>query len=314
MSFERQSSSTSRKEHAKSKKRHSNKTKAPELENGLARVKKRKRHADDAETERASPKKQRRRDGSQVHLQTDVAKVAVQRDSPFHRQTSSLFLPLSPIVQLHPLEGLCAEHLSPLLLTYYAPFRGVVLSYANVRLSEHPTLSADDDGPVLAKSIDECGASFIWLTADFLLLRPRRDQWIEGWINLQNESHVGLVCWNLFNASIERQRLPKDWTWSGVGGRMSLKKGAEETSSGDAQAADDDDRGQGYFVDGEGRRIEGLLRFRIKDTEAAYSNDRGFLNIEGTLLDHEAESMLLEREQSAAGVKEHLSQDGSQSL
>ncbi|KAG9735711.1 hypothetical protein KCU73_g10440, partial [Aureobasidium melanogenum] len=48
--------------------------------------------------------------------------------SPFVKQTSSFYLPLSPIYHAFPVDGLCAEHISPLLLTYHPPLRGVILS------------------------------------------------------------------------------------------------------------------------------------------------------------------------------------------
>jgi hypothetical protein len=50
---------------------------------------------------------------------------------------------LAPISQLHSLAGICAEHLSPLILTYYPPFKGVVLSYSNAQLSKHPDLEEE---------------------------------------------------------------------------------------------------------------------------------------------------------------------------
>ncbi|KAI9791741.1 MAG: hypothetical protein M1816_003551 [Peltula sp. TS41687] len=285
----------------KNKKRSSRKDRDPTNE------KKRKRHnTEEDERDGAGSKKPRLKDGgpsstsrSEPPVNDDV------QNSPFHNQTSSLYLPLSPISQLNPLEGLCAEHLSPLLLSYYPPFRGVILSYDNVRLSEHPTASPTQEPQVLAKPLDEYGSSFVWVTADFLLLRPRSGQWIEGWINLQNESHLGLVCWNLFNASIERDRLPEDWTWTGVGGRMTGAKDQQSRNSEGGGGAYED-RGQGYFVDGDGKRVEGLVRFRVTDCEAAFAHDRGFLNLQGTLLDEEAEKDLVERERRLARMKDRM--------
>ena len=240
--------------------------------------------------------------------------------SPFHHQTSSLYLPLSPISQLHPLRGLCAEHLSPLILTYYPPFRGVILSYGNARLSEHPraerrrNLQDNEDGreteektPVLALSVDEYAASFVWVTAEFLVFRPQRGGWIEGWVNLQNEGHLGLVCWNLFNASINRRRLPKEWKWvaggldvrAGMNGTRGWGVGEQEHSEWEQERRlDRVENGEGHFEDAEGRKIEGRLRFRVRDVETTSSSERekGFLSIEGTLLSPEDEMELTEQE------------------
>lgn len=226
-------------------------------------------------------------------------------NSPFYVHTVSLYLPVWPITQLNPLEGLCAEHLSPLLLTYYEPLDGVLLSYSNPRLSEHPTAKPrTSDEPILARAVAESAASFVWITAEFLVFSPRKGQWIEGWINLQNEGHLGIVCWNLFNASIERRRLPQDWTWSGVGGN--LANGAHErTETNDDDELAEEDRGQGFFVDGSGNNVEGMIRFRVHDAETAFTQERGFVSIEGTMLDDEAEEQLAEQEQNEVAAKAH---------
>jgi len=247
--------------------------------------------------------------------------------SPFHLQTSSLYLPLSPICQLYPLEGLCAEHLSPLILTYYPPFQSIILSYSNPRLSEIASKygGAEDKGTVLAISVAEFAVSFVWLTVDFLVFKPQRGGWLEGWVNLQSEGHVGLVCWNLFNASIERKRLPKEWRW--VVGATKRKSTAKlKSSQEDLQSEDEEDavlevpgtedvqEDEGHFEDGQGNKIEGPIRFRVTDLDASMSTDRekSFLSIEGTLLSVEEEEKLTDQEQLTAqgGVREPLSRSG----
>lgn len=209
-------------------------------------------------------------------------------DSPFIQQTVSLYLPLASIGQLYPLKALCAEHLSPLLLTYYPPLKGVVLAYHNARLSEGPGGVVAGSTAVLARSVNEYAVSFVWVTAEFVLLRPRKGIWVDGYVNLQNESHLGLVCWNLFNASIDRKRLPDDWTWVEAG------EGADEENADDEQDA----AGQGHFVDAAGTKVSGLIKFRIRDFETSprTENDRGFITIEGSLLPADKEKELDEQE------------------
>lgn len=215
--------------------------------------------------------------------------------SPFTQTTASFYVPLAPICHAFALPGLCAEHLSPLLLTYHPPLHGVVLSYTNPRLSDTAeSAPASATAPeakeaVLAKSISEYAASFIWLTADFTILRPQRDCVVEGNVVLMNEGYLGLVCWNFFNAGIERRRLPKSWSWVG----SSSSGGSREDGKGDwmrgGKSAGREGDAQGYFVDSEGKKVEGVLRFRVRDFESAPSTERerGFLSIEGTLLDEE---------------------------
>ncbi|KAL2042058.1 hypothetical protein N7G274_005246 [Stereocaulon virgatum] len=227
--------------------------------------------------------------------------------SPFHQQTSSLYLPLPPIAQRHALQGICAEHVSPLILTYYPPFHGVIVSYTNARLSSHSAIQVSD--PAYSRAIDEYAASFIWLTADFLIFKPQKGTVIEGFVNLQNESNLGLVCWNFFNASIEKKRLPQGWTWVAGGlkpsGTKKLKKaaksmesGSEETGESDAEAEKTMEDTQGYFQDADGKKIEGLIRFKVKHLETSRSMDRdtGFLSIEGTMLSEQEERDMLEQE------------------
>lgn len=205
----------------------------------------------------------------------------LQTQSPFVQQTTSLYLALSPCANDFPLEGLCAEHISPLLLTYYPPLGGVVLSYSHPRLSEHPDedlrLQAGTNREaqsVLARSIDEYAVTFVWLTAEFTLFKPKKGCVLEGYVNLQNESLLGLICYNYFNAAIERGRLPKDWRWVVDEGMEGKGKGRQEEG------------GEGYFADGEGKKVEGRFVFRVTDFEATGDAEAGggSISLYGSLL------------------------------
>jgi DNA-directed RNA polymerase I subunit RPA43 len=260
--------------------------------------KKRKRdHGDGDESKHHKLKKLRKSKPTEVSNSKSAKKsnTVVSTESPFHTQTASLYLPLAPISQRHPLEGICAEHLSPLILTYYPPLKGVILSYSEPRISERPF--EDDEECVLVKCIDEYGAGYVWTTAEFLLFKPQRGGYLEGYVNLQNEGHLGLVCWNLFNASIERQRLPKDWKWIGIAEAQKTK-----TTVNDNYA----EEGPGYFVDGDGNKVEGTIRFRVKEIESSHDRERGFLSIEGTMLGDEAEREVLEREYLSSRSKKDM--------
>ncbi len=270
--------------------------------------KKRKRHSSD-DLEPASPTKKSR---STHYSKSPVAHVIPQADcvqpiSPFYKQTSSLYLPVPPISQTHALQGLCAEFLSPLILTYYPPLHGVIISYSSASLSSDPNPKSK---PAYARAVDEYAASFVWLTADFVVFMPQKGNVIEGWINLQNESNIGLLCLNFFNATIERKRLASGWKW--ISGNMKplakrkLKKaangadaetveGVEACEGGEENNLED---AQGYFEDARGKRVEGLIRFKVKDLETSSSMDREtvFLNIEGTMLTDEDEVALQKHE------------------
>jgi DNA-directed RNA polymerase I subunit RPA43 len=296
-----------RKEEKKEKKEHKRKKREERINedagveenvNGKREAhKKRKRHSkSEVDEQERSSKKSRQRDGRKMSG-IEESSLESSDQSPFYNQTSSFYLPISPISLAQPLEGLCAEHLSPLILTYHPLFRAVILSYSNVRLGEQPTTSTSTE-PVLAKSIDEYAVSFVWVTADFLLFNPQKGDRIEGHVNLQDKSHVGLVCWNLFNASIERKRLPKTWAWKAMTSRdynIAIDNHTEPVGS-QSRAGE---TSNGYYEDEQGLALEGKITFRVKDAETSSGKDKGFLSIEGTLLTNEEEEALVEEEKAS---------------
>ncbi|SMQ49730.1 unnamed protein product [Zymoseptoria tritici ST99CH_1A5] len=162
-----------------------------------------------------------RKESTKIHKKHKSSKSSTTAKptstSPFTTLTASLYVSLSPCANAFPLEGLCAEHLSPHLMTYHSSFNGVVLSYSNPRISSSP----EDHRPqaktekVLARSIDEYAVTFLWLTADFLVFRPERGSLLDGFVNLQSESMLGLLCYNYFNVAIAREGLPEGWNWDG---------------------------------------------------------------------------------------------------
>ncbi|KAM0706708.1 hypothetical protein Q7P35_006038 [Cladosporium inversicolor] len=221
--------------------------------------------------------------------------------SPFIQHTTSFYLALSPIAHQFPLEGLCAEHISPLLLTYYPPMKGVVLSYNNPRLSESPeTGSKIAEGKkartVLGRSVDEYAVTYVWLTVELLVFKPQRGTVLEGYVNLQNESILGLICYNYFNAGIERSRLPKDWQWV-------ADEAQEETGEMARKARRD---AAGHYVNAEGNKVEGKIIFKVKDFEATAGAETGSgsINIYGTLLVESEDQKVDEESRQKSLVRE----------
>ncbi|MCJ1272821.1 hypothetical protein MMC21_000610 [Puttea exsequens] len=271
--------------------------------------KKRKRATSDeieieSPTKRHKSKGQSQRDAERTLPSSSITSPVI---SPFCIEVASFYVPLPPITQRRPIQGLCAEHISPLILTYYPPLRGTIISYNNPRISSDPNTEASN--PAYARAIDEYAASFIWLTVDVVVFKPQKGDVIEGYVNLQNESNIGLLCWNFFNASIGKKRLGIGWNWIDGGMKPSkwkLKKGGkgENTDSEDNDeerlSKEDpiDEDVQGYFEDSQGKKIEGMLRFRVKNIETSRSTDRetGFLSIEGTALNEDDETNLQEQE------------------
>ena len=252
-----------------------------------------------------SPSKKLRDEGhtSITNPENDISDLAHTAElSPFHQQTYSLYLTLSPIGQQQPIQTLCAEHISPLLLTYFPPFHGVIISYHNPRLStesESP-LATDGRKKVFARSVDAYAATFVWLTADFLVLKPQRGDSCEGFVTLQNETNIALLCWNFFSATIERKRLPRDWCWvsadKSIGSRkQKLKKvhneddvDMDEPNSHGVNRSENFDEVGGYFVDQTRNRISGVLQFNVRDadTSSSTSRDFDFFSIIGSMLSY----------------------------
>ncbi|KAK6433383.1 hypothetical protein LTR95_010439 [Oleoguttula sp. CCFEE 5521] len=233
---------------------------------------------------------------------TAIDENLLESKSPFRQQTASFYLALSPIAHHFPVEGLCAEHISPLLLTYYPPLKGIVLSFSNPRMSETPEQGQQTNGTgprpvVLGESIDEYAVIFVWLTVDVLLFRPQKNTVLEGFVNLQNESMLGLICYNYFNAGIERSRLPKDWRWV-----------EDESAADDAGAMARRGRrsAAGYYVDRNGKKVEGRVVFRVKDFEASSGAETGggSINIYGTALSTQEDDKIDEDLRSKALVKD----------
>jgi DNA-directed RNA polymerase I subunit RPA43 len=149
--------------------------------------------------------------------------------SPFHSVRLSLYLPLSAI-SLSPstaLASIQAEHLSPLLLTYYGPARGIILAFTDTVLSSTPPDPSSppsptrqqqkDSTPILARCADDYGVSYTWLTATFLVFRPAPGDTLSGWTNVASDTFIGLIVYNYFQAGVARPRIPRDWRWVGPG-------------------------------------------------------------------------------------------------
>ncbi|KAG5288757.1 DNA-dependent RNA polymerase I subunit A43 [Histoplasma capsulatum G186AR] len=291
--------------------------------------------------------------------------------SPFHLITATLYVPLSPISisPTHALSSLQAEHLSPLLLTYFPPVRGIVLAYSNASISSTPpspsspsTPHNPDESPkpqplTLAMSAGEYGVLYVYLTATFLVFRPERGQPLEGWINVQSDGFLGAVVYNLFSVGIERRRLPADWRWVAPGQESTTstseavapkdRGGSVGVGVDDDDDDDDEDKSSdfdsdkenfrplpassaamldhstqyqsnggleppfeafedasaGYFQTRSGRRVRGMVRFRVRDVDVipGAEHDKGFISIEGTMLSPEEEAKLVEEERKRAG-------------
>lgn len=200
------------------------------------------------EASAADGDKKRKKSKSKKSKKADASEnTQSSQDSPYCLTTATLYLPLSPISisPTHALASLLAEHLSPLLLTYYPPLKGVVLAYSNASISSSPPSESSspkqDPNPqplTLATTANEYGVLYVYLTATFLVLRPQRGQILEGWANVQSEGFLGAVALNLFSVGIERKRLPANWQWIPPGDEQ--EKAKSKSSIASATASEDE--------------------------------------------------------------------------
>ncbi|KAJ6437250.1 DNA-dependent RNA polymerase I subunit A43 [Purpureocillium lavendulum] len=223
---------------------------------------------------------------------------------PFFSQTVSLYEPLYPQGWAQPVTNSKYQHLQHLQNKYVPSLRGVLLDYKNVAIGPEPgrdDAATDDDTPTTVLSQREYAVGFGWITADVELFVPSRGAWMEGSVNLQTEGHIGVVCFGRFNASVEARRLPPSWRW--VSNESLEAHGFEETAS--VITADDHGvvrqvHSTGFWVDGQGERVKGKVRFRIRNFDAGTSGETSYLSLEGTMLDRDSEKKLVKEEARTA--------------
>ncbi|KIW88071.1 uncharacterized protein Z519_11181 [Cladophialophora bantiana CBS 173.52] len=268
--------------------------------------------------------------------QDQLSLLESEDPSSFYSTRLSLYLSIPAVSLEASLSSVLAVHLAPLLLTYFTPAQGIVLGFSDPVLSAKPNAGInlpllpprngemEPQAEVLAETADEFGVCWIWLTATFLVFRPERGDELYGWTNVTSEGFVGLVSYNYFQTAIGKGRIPADWKWNGPSrervqknrkkgrkGRLRDEKGLDdgaehstqetattvvETPSSQALLAEDG----GYFADASGTKIKSTLKFRVANTEIVPAHDRHkwSLQIDGTLLDDEAERKVLEEERA----------------
>ncbi|WKT49753.1 hypothetical protein QSH57_014700 [Fusarium oxysporum f. sp. vasinfectum] len=226
---------------------------------------------------------------------------------PFFTQTVSLYEPLFPIGWAQPVTNCQQQHLSHLRNKYVPSLRGVLLDYKNVAFGENPGrkgAATDDESPATVMAKGESAVGFGWITADVDLFVPSRGAWMEGSVNLQTEGHIGVVCFGKFNASIEARRLPPDWKW--VPNESPEAQGFEETAS--VITADDHGvvrqiHSTGFWADGNGDKVKGKIRFRIRNFDVGTSGETSYLSLEGTMLDKAGEKAVVAEEAETAKMR-----------
>ncbi|OAA50922.1 hypothetical protein BBO_00869 [Beauveria brongniartii RCEF 3172] len=226
---------------------------------------------------------------------------------PFFSQTVSLYEPIYPIGWAQPVTNCEFHYLRHLQNKYVPSLRGVLMNYKNVTLGDEPSregAARNDEEVTTLKSQREYGVGFGWITADVDLFVPSRGAWMEGSVNLQTEGHIGVVCFSKFNASIEARRLPPSWKW--VSNEDPEAEGMEETASivaPDEHGVVHQIHSTGFWVDANGDKIKGKIRFRIRNFDVGVSGETTYLSLEGTMLDKASEKTLVQQEAQALKMR-----------
>lgn len=208
----------------------------------------------------------------------------------FHKVSTSMYVSLAPVYTLNPVEGIKSQHLDPLIMSYFASAGGVVLAHYNLRLygqqphSKDVKSPAKTQEPVIAKIMYDSPFAFLWISVDLLVWKPVAGDVVEGWINLQSPSHIGLLIHDTFNATIKRDVIPAEWTF--VPNQEDQNSEAENaTAEGEegstvAQAIDQFPKSLGYWVDENGKKIDGKLKFTVRHFNVSGRT----VSVQGTLL------------------------------
>ncbi|KAL9625117.1 MAG: hypothetical protein Q9160_000846 [Pyrenula sp. 1 TL-2023] len=144
----------------------------------------------------------------------DFPSISEELTSSFFQKRTSLYVSLPPISinQSNATSSLIALHLTPLLLTFFPPLDGVIVSFSDVTISEEP-VSDKIDTHTIAACREEKAVSFIWLTVTFLVLSPQPGDVLDGALSVNSVNFVGLALYSFFPVSIGGDRIPKSWTW-----------------------------------------------------------------------------------------------------
>ncbi|ODQ82503.1 hypothetical protein BABINDRAFT_159079 [Babjeviella inositovora NRRL Y-12698] len=192
----------------------------------------------------------------------------------FQKVTTSLYVSLAPCHAANPIQGIKTLHLEPLVMTYFQPAHGVVLSYGNLKLSNDNILEEDGKKQLLTKISYDGPFSFLWISVDFLVWTPQVGDTLEGYSYMQSASHIGLLIHDTFNASIKKSSIPSGWEF--------VHNQVDEYAT---EVEENKFRSLGYWVDENGIKIEGRMKLTVK---AVHSTGR-VISVEGTLLQPNSE-------------------------
>lgn len=209
----------------------------------------------------------------------------------FHTVTTSLYVSLAPIHLNDPINGIKAQHLDPLIMSYFAKADGVVLSYSNIQIGKENITTDTNDEPITVARIEGSSPfTFLWITVDLLIWRPQIGDVLEGSMYMQTASHIGLLIHDTFNASIKKYSIPQNWEF--------IPNQEDEISNNE----DGKFKSFGYWQDEDQNKVEGKINFTVK---TIYTSGK-VVSVEGSLItpgsEVDAQPIVRERRSSVQSI------------
>ncbi|GAA5799112.1 hypothetical protein EDC94DRAFT_608652 [Helicostylum pulchrum] len=127
---------------------------------------------------------------------SSVGSAAPTVATSFSEIVVKLYIHLAPMWSGKTTEGV-NEQLNAFLMKYVPEVDGIVLAHSDVQFDV-------EKGKILYDS----PFCHFFITAKFLVWKPKRGTKLVGRINLQSEDHIGLLIYGTFNASIPKSRIP----------------------------------------------------------------------------------------------------------
>ncbi|CCC70303.1 hypothetical protein NCAS_0E02330 [Naumovozyma castellii] len=203
----------------------------------------------------------------------------------------SLYASLAPMYLQNPVQGIMKQHLNPMVMKYNSIVGGVVLGYENLKIVDSDPSNDENSSEKLVKLTPDTPFGFTWCDVELYVWQPQVGDVLEGYIFIQSASHIGLLIHDAFNASIKKNNIPTDWTFI----ENEAEYIDEDTESGDSRTDGSNEetnnrsetksfvnRSLGYWVDANGSRIDGKLKFKVRNV---FTTGR-VVSVEGTLQEH----------------------------
>lgn len=235
---------------------------------------------------RSFPLKRQRRSSSTIFTVVKRPLNGEGISECFYKFPTSVYVSLAPVYSLDPVAGVKAQHLDPLLMTYFPAARGIVLAYYNLRLSgrQNKEESVISKPPMASKVCSDRPITFLWISVDFVIWRPKPDDLIEGWVCLQSPFYINLLIHDTFRATIKRDDIPPDWSFissevkepednktltSFMDHTINQIEVKDTDNTRKSQTIFRNPHSLGYWVDGKGNKIVGKLRFLVKSFDVS---------------------------------------------